>query len=213
MKKLIYIMGIDGSGKTTLAKGLISHFNKKGFKPCYLYARHYPVLLYPFKLISRNLLYQRSSEFQDYHGYIKIKKKFSDRHRVIVRLYALVWIIDYLIVSFFRIHSKLIRNQNILIDRYIGDVVVNISIASKLSLKEEIWLLKFFHLFFPKPHKSFFINVSEKIAFKRKTDIQSIEYLEERKQKYFDIKPFYNFEVIDGNKSKDDLIELVVKKI
>ncbi|MFX0140965.1 MAG: hypothetical protein ACFFDN_45420 [Candidatus Hodarchaeota archaeon] len=213
MRKLIYIIGVDGSGKTTLAKGLVSHFNKKGFNLCYLYARHFPILLFPFKIISKILLYQKHSEFQNYHKYSEIKGNFSNRHRIIARLYAFIWVIDYLIISFFPVHWKLIRHQNIIVDRYIGDVVVNISVASKLRLKEEKYLLKLFHLFFPKPHQSFFINVNEEVAFKRKNDIQSIEYLKKRKQKYFDIQPFYRFEVVDGNKSKDALKHLVAKKI
>jgi dTMP kinase len=51
---------------------------------------------------------------------------------------------------------------------------------------------------FPLPVKTFWVNLPAEIAFKRKNDIPSIEYLIERQQIYSSICKDYGFIEVDG---------------
>ena len=206
-------MGIDGSGKTTLSKGLIDKYRNQGVNIKYLYARHIPILLYPFKLLSKVLLYKNNYEFKNYKKYSEIKYGFSNKHHILVKLYTTVWAIDYLIFSGIKIYWNVLLNKYLIVDRYIADVVINIAIASRLKDRELHFLLNFFHFFFPKPDLCFFIDVDEEVAFQRKNDIQSVQYLKERKEKYFVLRKYYKFLVVGGHLNKEELLNKVMEQI
>ena len=64
-----------------------------------------------------------------------------------------------------------------------------------------------FYKIAPKPDKIIFIDLPEYIAFSRKEDIQSIEYLKERRERYIYLSKKYNFLTVNGNKNPEKLLE------
>lgn len=207
MAKMIYLLGTDGSGKTTLAENFVKRYKSEGKKIKYLYVRHVPILLYPLKLISRILIYKKDTEFKNYEKYSKEKSGFSKRHPIVARIYAAVWILDYILYYFLKVRITYFFSRLIILDRYVGDVVVNISVATGLDEEQMQKLLRFLHRFFPKPDRAFFIEVSEEEAFKRKDDIPSTQYLRERKEQYFYLRSFYTFKIINGHLLPDQLVD------
>lgn len=209
MKKLIYLMGTDGAGKTTLSHGLLRKLSEDGKKVKYLYARYHPILVYPFKVISRLVLYKENTQYKNYKRYSQLKTNYSREHKVLARAYAIICVLDYFLFTYLKVMYKYIFADYIIIDRYVGDLVVTLSIASGLKENEMLFLLKAFHYFFPLPTLSFFIDVNEDVAFQRKDDIPSVKYLRERKLKYFILRNFYQFKIVDGHKSQKELSENV----
>lgn len=180
---LIYLVGIDGSGKTTLAKKLESLLSQDK-KARYFYARHFPVLLAPFKFLASKILLKETDEFKDYEKYIEKKQERSRKLRFFAWIYAFIWMLDYFVVTYLRFLKYLLPKQSVIIDRYYYDVAVNISITLGLSLKQLDKLVGFWSVLFPKPSITFFLDLPEDIAFKRKDDIQSISFLAERRKRY-----------------------------
>jgi thymidylate kinase len=210
---MIYLMGTDGSGKTTLANNIVEKFRLDGKKIKYLYVRHKPILLFPLKWISRQFIFKNDSEFKNYEKYSDKKSGFSTYHPVIAKVYSTVWIIDYLLYYFLKVRLACLFSKQIILDRYVADVAVNISIAIGLDKNQMFRLIHFLHFFFPKPDKSFFINVSEGEAYSRKDDIPSLQYLIERKEKYFLLRSFYNFKILDGHLQKEKLVSSLIKQL
>ncbi len=206
MKNIIYLLGVDGSGKTTLAQNIIRRLKHEEIDCKYLYARYIPILTRPIKILSQILLYKKTSEFLNYNKYNQIKTNFSERHKIFARFYAYLCLIDYIIFSGPVIIVKIMTSQSIIVDRYIGDIITTISLAANLNTKEFYLLIKLMHLIFPKPTIALFIDVKEEIAYQRKNDIQSIEYLRERKEKYYLLKDFYNYKILDGHQTKEQLL-------
>lgn len=207
MKNTVYIIGIDGSGKTTLSLNLIKRFKKDNLSASYLYARYTPILSLPLKFLSKIFLYKENTEFQNYKKYSEIKTEYSNRHKALSRIYALICIMDYILFTWPKVMYKYLFSNYIIIDRYIGDLVVTISIATNLSKSDMIFILNILHKLFPIPVTTFFINMNEEIAFKRKNDIQSVKYLKERQKKYLILQKYYNFKILDGSKSREALLE------
>lgn len=206
-KKLIYLMGIDGSGKTTLARNAYITLKAEGINVKYLYARYRPFLVIPVKLFSKIFLYKNNGEFKNYKKYSNIKRNFSVKHKTLALLYAYLCIFDYMIISWPIVMFKYLTSEYLLIDRYVGDLIVTISVASNLSIEQTSKYLKLIHYIFPMPTLSFFIDIDEKIAFNRKDDIPSIQYLTERKYKYYIFKSYYNYTILNGKKSKEHLLD------
>jgi thymidylate kinase len=205
MKKIIYLLGTDGAGKTTLANNLLEHYKKSNIPFNYFYARHFPVLLKILKVIGRRTVLKTTDEFLNYNEYKSRKNNFFNKHKVIARVYASIWVVDYLLITFIRFLPIRISNKNILIDRFYIDAAINITESTCLTISEFNTVLNFFELFFPVPQKCFFIDVNPEIAFKRKNDIQSIQYLEEKRAAYIKLSKRYNFIMINGENNIDDV--------
>lgn len=213
MAKIIYLIGTDGSGKTTLAKNYVKKMQSIGIKINYFYGRHVPILLLPLKYISRKYYYKKDTQFKNYKKYTTKKDEYRKSHPVVVRLYAAIWVLDYTLYYFVKVRWALLFTKLIIIDRYVADIVVNISIVTGYNKNQMIKLLSFLHYMFPKPDCSFFIEVSEDEAFSRKEDIPSIKYLMERKQKYYQLKTFYNFKILNGHLDPQQLVQKLHKEI
>ena len=65
----------------------------------------------------------------------------------------------------------------------------------------------------PEPDITFLIDVPEKIAYQRKDDTPSIEYLKERRKMYLDMGKAYKMVIFDGSKSLEDLKNLIQKEV
>lgn len=118
--------------------------------------------------------------------------------------------IDYYLQVLFKIVIPIVRNEVVVCDRYIYDIMINVAINYKWS---SVSLAQRFQRFplriFPKPDKIFLIDVSEEIAFKRKNDISSVNYLIDRRNLYKYLSPEIGMVMINGN----DTIENVHREI
>jgi len=63
---------------------------------------------------------------------------------------------------------------------------------------------------FPKPDFVFMIDLPEEVAFNRKNDIQSVEYLKERRQLYLEMSDKYGFIKINGQDTPQDILAQVL---
>lgn len=205
LKKFIYLVGIDGSGKTTAANKLVAKLRSNGEKVHYLYARYFPIISTPFKLLSKILIYKKDTEYVAFEKYSQKKTNFSKKHPIIAKTYIFICIIDYILFSFLKIYYKYITAPIVVVDRYLVDFIITLTIAASLEASQSRRLYCIIQKIFPKPTNTFFIDVSPEIAFSRKNDIPSIKYLEERKLLYNQFNELCNFTIVDGTKTPDEL--------
>jgi glycosyltransferase involved in cell wall biosynthesis len=209
--QLINIIGIDGAGKTTLAKGLAEQLAKKDPKVEYRYCQYFAKLLYPVKLIARLFVMRKTDEFKDYKTYNYTKKSTSSRHPLLAGIYAGIWLFDYLLQSFFKITLPVLRGKRLIIDRYIFDIAVNLSLTTNRKVEFAEKIIKWFFVLSPVPDRVIFIDLPEEIAFARKDDIQDIEYLKERRERYLYLAQIFGFEIVDGTRNPSELLGDVKK--
>lgn len=72
-------------------------------------------------------------------------------------------------------------------------------------LRDARWLERLL----PKAQSHVFLDVSEEIAFRRKNDIQSVEYLRERKERYLHLASHYRFQVVGANMDVETVFQQV----
>ena len=209
--RLINIVGIDGSGKTTLAQNLTRHLNKKGSAIQYRYCQYFAKLLYPVKMIAKFSVMRKTNEFKNYRVYNTRKKLTSSHYPGLANLYALIWFIDYLIQITFKLTMPSLTGRSFIIDRYIFDIAVNLSLTTNRSVTFAENILKWFFRFARKPDKVIFIDIPEETAFQRKDDIQDIEYLTERRDRYLYLAEKFSFNIVDGTKQPQEILKEVIK--
>ena len=203
---LINIIGVDGSGKTTLAKALVSDLQHIDPGIRYEYCQYFAKLLYPIKLAARLSVMRRTGEFRNYNEYNRKKKETSGRFPLLANIYAGIWLLDYIIQIFFKVSLPLMLGKKLVVDRYIFDIAVNISLTTNNAVTYAEKVTTFFFRIVPEPDIVIFIELPDEVAFSRKTDIQDVAYLRERNERYRELSKKYGFYSIDGTKTPKQML-------
>ena len=105
------------------------------------------------------------------------------------------------------------RHKNIVCDRYIYDTVVDLATDLNYSDSKRNSVLRNFLRLSPKPDMIFLIDLPEEIAYQRKTDVPSINYLRERREIYLNIGKECGMTLLDGSKELGELENLILNKV
>lgn len=198
---VIYLLGTDGAGKTTLATRLARELEEQGWD--YLYCQAMPRLVWPFRWLAGKLFLQRADQFKDYDTYRERKRAASGRRRWLTRIYAWIWYVDFLLQAWPKLLRARWRGRHLLIDRYYLDVVVNMGVLQDNDTAGMLADARALERWVPRATRHLFLDVSEETAFARKNDIQSVRYLRERKQRYLQLAEAYRFVSVDANQPAD----------
>ena len=163
-----------------------------------MHSYHEPFLLKPFKAFAKIVFMRRTDEFKEYAVYRERKSAASGRHKIFSRIYVLIWILDYMLQLFFRVSLPKLLGKYLVVDRYVFDAVLNISLTADLSLRTSYRIIDLLLKIIPKPDVVFIIDLPEEVAFSRKDDIQSVDYLRERRHLYLKMADRYRFLKLDG---------------
>lgn len=204
--KLINIIGIDGAGKTTLATSLAKEMHSVDPKIEYRYCQYFAYLLSPLKLAAKWSVMRKTDEFKDYNQYNDTKKSTSSKHPILAQIYASILLVDYILQILFKVTVPLWVGRKLIIDRYIYDIAVNLSLTTNKNIGYAENVIKFLFRLLPKPSLVIFIDLPEEVALSRKDDIQDIEYLKERRQRYIFLAEKYGFVVLDGERTQEELL-------
>jgi thymidylate kinase len=183
---IIYLTGIDGSGKSTITEKLVKEIYKD-VEVISIWARYKPkivkALISPFKkkFVSdaANDHLMNSTEYSEWKNY---KKKIT-KSGVVSKLIYCLQSVDYILqLSKVKKITTTHKDKVIVIDRYLLDFIVDESV--NYGDIENNFITKYFLRRLKKIDYIFYIDTSEEVALSRKNDIPSLEYLRERKKFY-----------------------------
>lgn len=134
LPSVIYVMGIDGSGKSTVVNHLATRIKQEGGKVETLWLRFNHVLSKPFLGLCRLgglTRYEQTPVGRiGYHDFY--------RHRVIAWLFVWLQYLDALRVRLWRLGSYRMRPGTVIVlDRYVYDVLVDLKAATRIQKLEE----------------------------------------------------------------------------
>ncbi|MFC2052217.1 dTMP kinase [Chloroflexota bacterium] len=208
----ICFVGIDGAGKTTQAKKLSEMLQKRGIRSEYIWNKFEPRLAAPFLKIAKLLFFRRRSIFGNYTEHVRTKRRLL-ANPVVSTVYQYLWLIDYLSQIFFKTRMPLIRGKSIVCDRYIYDPIVDLTVDLDYSEKKVAEMLRKTLLLFPKPDMVFLIDLPEEIAYQRKDDVPSLDYLKERRKVYLNIAKDGKMILVDGCGDPAELQSIIWDKV
>lgn len=188
----ICITGIDGSGKTTLAKRTIKLFEDKlTIKYVYCGWRQFDSFVFSPLVKITKLVAKKSynSEVFDMEG----KKHYNKK---VLKLFVMA---DYYIIMITRLIIPLISGANIISDRYFYDVFINTGLDLNESNQEIRRSINKWKSWFPKPDIIFLLDVPVNIAYGRKDDIPFENYLSEHRSIFQTISQDLDFVSLDGS--------------
>ena len=207
--KFICFIGIDGSGKTTLAKRLVEFAEQRGEPYSYMWLNARSFLITPFRKIALRLFLKRTDLHRDYSEYMSLKNKKIKEFHPLTKCYYFVLLVDYWLWIMYNLGFAIIRKRNIVCDRYVYDVVVSLGDTSENSLGQKVKMLDQMLRFLPQPDFLFILDVPEDVAFSRRDDISDIHYVSERRRHYLQLGKALDATILDGTKPLVDLVHEV----
>jgi len=215
---LVSFSGIDGSGKTTLSKILVKELKERGVECKYVYGRLEPIISRPLILAGRKIFLRKRDVKKDYKGYLSEKKEVFKKYSLFSKIYYYILVLDYTLQLFFKIRLPLLFGKKLICDRYVYDtLVMDLVIDFNLNEYQMLRLLNRFFWVVPRPNVAFLIDLDEEIAFHRKSDTPSVDYLRERREVYLRIAEKERMVILDGTedlqKIKGRVLEIIMELV
>lgn len=139
--KLIYITGIDGSGKSTVSEHLADQLRSKGYEVNILWLRFNHVFSKPLLGLCRLLGYTKYEKPNGIHvGYHDFYKS-----KIISYLFIFFQYLDAVRVKYTKILPLYRKNNSVIIlDRYVYDILIDMSVDTRFNNLFESWIGKKF---------------------------------------------------------------------
>jgi thymidylate kinase len=213
--KIIVLMGLDGSGKTTQAELLSRWLNSRDVPSRVVWMRGESYLTSPVLKIGKALLrapkeakrgegIKAGSEYEQYVA----SKELMFKNTLLRAIWRTLTVFD-LLISARRAFSKIPGGTRVvLMDRYIYDTFIDIDSAFAAGGAEVDRLLGSpMAKLFPRPEKVILLEIEPEEAMRRKDDIPSTAYLTERSRLYEHVAWKVGSTKIDGSLSVEEIQE------
>lgn len=202
MRRIVTIIGTDGSGKTTLSGALVSLLNADGLTASHEWLGAESYFMAPVRFVLRKAWVKKAPSADSrgsgsYSGDIASKNGLAQRFPWAVPLYIFVVTADYR----FQLFLKLSRNRRkdvIVADRYLFDVAVNLGLTLGWSPERTVEFAQRRLSKMNAPRAGVFLRVEPEVSMARKDDIPDIDYLRLRFRYYEAIANAFGFVVLDG---------------
>jgi glycosyltransferase involved in cell wall biosynthesis len=228
MNRIVTVVGIDGSGKSTLSDRLVDRLIIRGHRAERVwFGAESKLMSAPrafLKLFWKGQGSEpaaaagivRTSSDNGYRAEIARKNELAARFPIAARIYVVLALADYRM----QISAKLWRHRKldvIVADRYLFDVVVNIGLTLGWTPAKVVSLAQRQLAKFPTPQARIFLRVEPEVSLSRKNDIPDIDYLRLRLRYYDAIATAFGFNVLDGTSpietNADKLLDFVLDEL
>ena len=207
---LICLVGIDGSGKSTLAKAMAASLEAQGIRCRYVWMGFNDsfTVFRPLVALAKGSIF-RGERYMEHSA----TKGRVAKSSFLSTLYQYLMLADYIFQVFFRIRLPRARGRNLICDRYIYDLIVSVGVLLDCPAERTMALLDRCLGVLPKPDLVFLVDLPEELAFQRKDDVTSTEFLHVRRGLYLQMVQRHGMAVLDGASDPDELARLATGKV
>jgi thymidylate kinase len=210
--RLVCVIGIDGAGKTTLARRTVAELRSQDRPARYLYGRTYPMLSRLLMFLGRATILRKQDLWRDYSSYTE-SKQAAMRSPLLASVYASAVLVDYYVEMWVKLLPVVFTDQIVVMDRYVHDTLVN-ELAAQLDFDRSqlARATRAMARLLPRPSLAFLIDLPPEIAFSRKDDVPHVDYLRTRREYYLQLAAEGRLEILDGEQPVEDLVDAVVSR-
>lgn len=205
-RQLIVLMGLDGSGKSTQAALLAQSFKERGEKAAVVWMRGESYLTLPLLKVAKAVMRAPKAGKRGAAEDTGAQRQYTARKRSLFRnplareLWRRLVLADFYL-TYRHAFGRLPRGTSVVIlDRYIYDSLIDIDTAFGSRGAEVKRLLASGAGMVPRPDKVVLIDIPPAEAMRRKNDIPSMAYLEERTGLYRIVAQQLGATTVDGTK-------------
>jgi dTMP kinase len=211
--KLVCITGIDGTGKSTLARNAVAALKQQGVAATYMYGRTYPLISRLLMALGRMVLLRKRDIWLDYRGYTASKKQ-TMRNPLLARLYTAAILADYYVQVWLKLVPHMFGGRVVIADRYLYDTVISdLAVHLNYSAEQTERAIKRGLGLVPAPALTVLIDVPPEVAFARKDDVPHVDYLSERREWYLRLRSRPEVITFDGQRPPDELVQALLQAV
>jgi len=205
LEPIIFLSGVDGSGKTTLATSLVKALENKGLEANYVWYRWTAFFSYPLLALCRALGYTKRN------GYLVLRE--YHRNGAIATLWAFLYPLDYVLCSLAKIRTMRKKNSVTVFDRFVPDIIADVIFQTRINiLKNFVGKILLYHL----KRENFLgiiLDVNEEVAISRKDDIPYRNYVEFRRPIYRILAHMMGWRILDGCRPVEENVRKILEMI
>jgi thymidylate kinase len=198
MAQVIALMGIDGSGKSTLSRALQQQLTERGVPAVARWATLRPVLLKPVIALAKYLLVRKAPKSANYETHMAAKREGMNKMRFAHSIYFFVMKLDYLPQAWWKVGLPRMLGRHVICDRYVHDLALDFAITVNSDPQRMLRALRVLEKLVPSTDLHYFVAVPPEVALSRKDDVPSIAYLQERDFFYRSMADSLHLPVLDG---------------
>ncbi len=165
----IIVTGVDGSGKTTIAKFLVAHLKTRGYRTKGVWIKSLHTLAYIISLVLGRGEY---GHFAENPGGVVITRFQPADYKSLGRLWSLVEFISVLPWIILKVYLPIFFGSTIVADRYVVDTVVMISTNVKDMFFADKFLGRLLLKMIPKGAIIFHMDADFDTLIERRPDIE-----------------------------------------
>lgn len=189
---LVAFSGIDGSGKTTIARELVSSLRARGFNAVYFYG-HRPAYLRDGSQISFAIAFK---SFWKRAGRTLAE---LERHRWAKIVFDVTTLLDYIYVQW-KLSRQMGPNTVVVSDRYVADVIASIRFLGPVKTIVSGLLVRYSY----EPDVAIFFEIKPEQALNRKQE-QTLAELEKFAGGYSDLRERLRLVTVDAGRTLSEV--------
>ena len=211
MAAIIALMGIDGSGKSSLGRAVCEKLTARGDKAVFVWASLRPVLLKPFIKLAKYMLVRKHDKFKDYEKHMSVKRAGMKKLGWMHGIYFFVMMIDYIPQVIYKVAWPRLCGKHVICDRYYHDLMLDYCAQVNAPADKVVRLVNLCGKLLPAPDLTYLVHVSPEVAMSRKTDIPAQQYLEDRMVAYQEVIKAISGNILDGTLSLDENSDVILE--
>ena len=205
--RLVVLLGLDGTGKSTQARLLAAEAATRGIEAVTVWARWKPLFLRPVMSAAKSATTSSSGDpVTAYARQMSLKRRLF-RLSPLRRLWEWLASLDHSVQTVPRILAARRDGRLVIADRYYHDALVDMGVNFGSSAPPP----RGFFRFFPKPDRVVVLDAPEEVVFERKRDVRSLAYLQQRRPLYLDLARRHGWPVVDASQTPDAVHEAVAE--
>jgi thymidylate kinase len=177
--RFIYLVGADGTGKSTQARLLLDNLRQLGSDPRHLWLR------FPFFFSLPLLAYARLRGYSWHEVTNGVKHGYWDFRRswLMSRVFPLALLVDATLVSLYRVRLPLHLGRTILCERYVLDMLIDLQLGTHRPLLDS-WERRAFLRLLPGDALVIGLAAPEAVVIRRRADLQHDRLLADKLSTY-----------------------------
>lgn len=207
---LICFVGIDGAGKSTLAKALTAITEEHGISFRYVWGGFNDsfTIFRPLLAVAKRTVFggDKYVETSRRKGRVLKSSRLSAVYQYLV-------LVDYVCQTSVKVRLPLAFGTKVICDRYIYDLVTSVAVLLDYPTDRTMALLDRCLAFLPKADLVFLIDLPEAVAYQRKDDVISLDFLSVRRDIYLQMAERHGMTILDGSSDPQELQELAAGKV
>ena len=201
--KIVFLAGVDGCGKTTLAHKVIDRLNSKGIPAVHVWSRFNNYLSKPLLAFARVL----GLNYYEVKNGTKIGYHDFEKCNIISCLFISLQLIDVWIASIAKFWIPIIKHKQVIVsDRGPYDTLIDVALDTGMANLPDSLLGELFYRSIPFPHKVFLVvRDKNKIELSR-SDIKCDRKFQKRMDLYVANENTLAFQRVSNNDSIDQTV-------